>query len=284
MNLNRYYFFQLILATLTIFLLQALSGCAPPKSRLREKTRYYTPTPRNIQSSQVWSGFKNKHSRKNFPEKGFRLKGSINLSTPDKDRRMKFIFWGNYNYPLRIDLNSGLGSTFALWRITEKKWKAYFPSREIAYTHTDPTVGTAKLGLPLPFSFKKLAFILNGGWSQLIPRHYKSARYNTEKKCWEFFFKIQSKIQSLKLDKNGYPIEITGKSPFDWKISFNRYFKNKPKAKPQKLVLRLKNNTYRSVLRIQDEKSRKNYWSPELLDLRLPKNTEIISLKKEKHY
>lgn len=156
MDLNRYYFFQLILAILTIFLLQAFSGCAPPKSRLREKTRYYTPTPRNIQSSQVWSRFKNKHSRKNFPEKGFHLKGSINLSTPDKDKRMKFIFWGNYNYPLRIDLNSGLGSTFALWRITEKKWKAYFPSREIAYTHTDPTIGTAKLGFPYRFPLKSL--------------------------------------------------------------------------------------------------------------------------------
>ncbi len=264
--------YTLIIAQITL-VFSLFIGCS------LKKTKEFEPIPPKIGAEQIWSKFLDKQRFKRRNKKGFRIKGSIDISTPKQDSRMTYLFWGNYLYPLRIDLKAGLGTTYALWRITDNEYKAYFPSQETVYTHSDPVLGTVKLGFPLPFSFQKLAFILNGHWREIVPCKYSRTEYKKKLKCWKFIFNSrQGGIYSLKLDKNAYPIEITGKSPYPWKVALKNYFRQEKKAIPQKIILTI-NNNYKTSLRIKDIQSREKTWPTHSLKLKLPKDTAIVPLK-----
>ena len=272
---NKKSLFCIFIAVLSLFLLQFFVGCTT------SKTKDFLPTPPDIEDSNIWSKFKNKQSYKINNQKAFLVKGSMDISTPEENRRMNFTFWGNFSYPLRIDMQAGFGTTFALWRISEQKWKAYFPGQNTAYTHSDPVQGTARLGFPIPFSFKKLALILNGYWKEIIPDDYSKAKYITNRNCWEFYFQSHNIIHSLKLDKNAYPIEIKGKLPYNWTVSLKKYFQNKNQAIPRRLVLDI-NQKYQSTITIKDKESRTQNWPIQSLELNLPENTETMSLKQKR--
>ena len=208
---------------------------------------------------------------------GYSLKASLNLSTPQSKRRITLDMWGNYGLPLRIDLQAGLGTTFALWRVDAEGLLAYYPREHRAFVHRDSLEAAARLGLHLPFSVQEIARLLTGRWQGIVPGEFASAG-PLDATRWSYRFPEAAPVNRLILDNEGRMLRLEGEAPYAWSLECTHYERFDGHSLGQHFVLRTERKE-RSVLRIKKLDLKKEPWPVSSLQIELPPNTMFVPLR-----
>lgn len=197
-------------ALITAFVLGVVfTGCAPKKG------------PGALDAGQAqayWAAFA---TDSGDPAKSFSLSASLNVQSPQKSARLLLKFWGNLDRPLRLDLSSGMGQTYSMWREDSLGWLAVYPLSNQVFTHSDTRAALSKLGMPFPFGLKDLAAITAGRYSLILPSTYKSVKMTA--KGYQYALPASSPVAFVTLDFEGKPIHLTGRGIEPWTVELGDY-------------------------------------------------------------
>ena len=243
----------------------ALAGCAPKKG----------PGALDLGQAQAyWASFT---TDSGAPAKSFSLSASLNLQSPQKSARLLLKFWGDLDRPLRLDLSSGMGQTYSMWREDSLGWLAVYPLSNQAFTHSDTRAALAKLGMPFPFGLKDLAAITAGRYSLILPSTYKSVKMTD--KGYQFALSAPSPVAFVTLDFEGKPIHLTGRGVEPWTVELGDYTAVEPGRKPlaQKIQLTTPGGL-QAILRIKKLELSSTPMDAQSLELPLPPTARHIPL------
>jgi len=245
--------------------LLALVGCAP---RQQAGTPGEAPQPQALWSALMASGAQ---------AQSFTLSASLALQSPQKSARLLVRFWGNLERPLRLDLSSGMGQTFSLWREDSLGWLAVYPGANQAFTHTSTREALARLGMPFPFGMKELAAVSVGRFSLILPGSYTGVKKNPN--GFVYSFPASSPVASITLDFEGKPIHLTGRGVEPWNVELADFAP--PEAGRAPLAQRITLTTpggVQAVLRIKKLELGAEPMPPQSLELVLPPQARHIPL------
>lgn len=202
-----------------LLLVLALGGCGP-------KTGAGTAGGADAQA--LWRSFT---APGQSQAKSFTLSASLAVSSPGRSARLLVRFWGGMDGPLRLDLSTGMGQTFAMWREDSLGWLAVYPSSNQAFTHSDTKAALSRLGMPFPFSLKDLAAICSGRFQGIVPANYSSVKRTPS----GFVYSLPqgSALGSLTLDFAGNPIHLTGRGIEPWNVELADYAAPAEGTRPQ---------------------------------------------------
>jgi hypothetical protein len=240
-------------------------GCVPKKGAL---------SPAEGQEKALWAAFIAPAAEK---EKAFSLSASLNLQSPQKSARLLAKFWGNLERPLRLDLSTGLGQTFSLWREDELGWIAVYPLSNQAFTHADTKSGLSRLGMPFPFGLKDLAAIAAGRYGLILPAHYRSVKKTA--KGFEYLLAPPSAVASVTLDFEGKPIHLTGRGVEPWSVDLGDFapLESGRGLAAQKIELTTPGGV-KALLRVKKLELQPGPMDSKTLDLALPPGARHIPL------
>ncbi len=245
-------------------------SCAPKHPSPQEPGTHAHP-------DAVWQRF-----LQNFPKGGtspaFSLEASLHYLGAENKTRVILEFWGNLDYPLRLDLKTGLGSTLTMWREDANEFMAFVPDKESAYMHKDGRSGMAAFGVNLPFTLRQLGLLLNGRWQGFIPENYTTVRRKNGEGLL-FSFRRDSRDFWLLLDDNGIPKALRTPGQVIWDLDFSGSLADDgfPNL-PGKISMRCENGD-RAILIVKELKQRQTPWTERELDLQLPEDTRMYILK-----
>ncbi|MFO7717251.1 MAG: hypothetical protein R6Y91_01635 [Desulfohalobium sp.] len=240
--------------------LALLQACAPK-----------SPPPQEIDAApeKIWQRFQSTHNA-SAPSRDFWLKSSLNYSGEQGSHRIIFTLWGNLDHPLRMDLQAGIGTTFSLWREDASDWIAYYPSKELAYTHDNDRLGAQSLGLATPFDLQELALVLTGRLAAVVPQQYQSAS-SPSTEVTRFTFAPSADIQTLDITASGHAVNATGRSPRPWTLTFSDFPSTKS-AFARKVTLE-SGEQHKAIVHIKELRWREEKWDPDALRLEIPSDT-----------
>ncbi|WP_457571894.1 hypothetical protein [Desulfovulcanus sp.] len=235
-------------------------GCTPKK-----------PAPEQSPSA-LWSRFWRNQTQNIL---SFKIKTSINYSSARHKNRILATMWGNLNYPIRMNIEAGIGQTISLWREDMHLWQAYFPTQKTLYIHPDGQKGATALGYPTPFNLKELAMILLGHYRSIVPDQFDKVELKNG--LWVFSFDSRSKVKKLALSELARPVFLTGDK---WQAKLNQYIQEQNNVYAQKIILLLPRSE-QAVIRIKSVQIKKILWEDQQLALNLPEDTIYIRMKDE---
>jgi hypothetical protein len=229
------------------------------------------------QAQAFWAGFAADSGEQ---PKSFTLSASLSVQSPQKSARLLVKFWGNLDRPLRLDLSTGMGQTFSLWREDSLGWIAVYPLSNQAFTHSDTKAALAKLGMPFPFGLKDLAALAAGRYGLLFPQSYKSVKKSA--KGFEYTLPASSPIASVTLDFEGKPIHLTGRGIEPWTVAMGDFTpaEHGRKALAQKIQLTTSGGL-QAVFRVKKLELSPSPMEADLLDLPLPPKAKHVLLDRE---
>ena len=243
--------------TIILLFLILFLGCAPQK-----RTTEISP-------SALWSRFWNNQTQNIL---AFKIKTSINYSSVRHKNRILATIWGNLNYPIRMNLEAGIGQTVSLWREDKHLWQAYFPAQKTLYFHTDGQKGASALGYPIPFNLKELAMILLGYYKDIITDRFD--KIELKDKLWIFSFDLRSKVKKIVLNEQARPVFISGDK---WQAKFSQYVQSSIYY-AKKIILHLPGSE-QAIIRVKSLQINKTPWKMQQLALNLPEDTIYIRMK-----
>lgn len=257
-------------ATLCALLLATLplAGCAPKTGA--------PGAPDASQAQAMWTSFVSEPGEK---PAAFSMNASLSIQSPQKSARLLVKFWGNLERPLRLDLSTGMGQSFSLWREDSLGWLAVYPLSNQAFTHPDTKAGLSRLGMPFPFTLKDLASISSGRFGLILPSSYKSVKKTA--KGYEFALAPSSTVGSVTLDFEGKPIHLTGRGIEPWVVELGDFAA--PEAGRPPLAQRLTLTTPGGLQVILRTKKIELFAAPmdlSTLELPLPPQARHIPLNK----
>lgn len=230
------------------------AGCAPQKS------------PRQLQQDTLWALFLQQQA--DLPmTREFAIRASINYSSSRQKHRVIMRLYGNLTYPIRMDLEAGIGRTISIWREDASSWQAYLPEENRLYLARDGKTGARSIGFPTPFDLKELAQVLQGNILSVLPPNPVSAM--SQDGGQYLFFPASNRIAKILLDAQARVVEIYGKN--GWTVHFD-YQESSPYS--QKVIITMENDT-QATLRIKSVASRTFDTD---LAISLEEHTEIIHL------
>lgn len=247
-----------------------LGGCAPKIPPLPE----VPPQP----ASRTWEQFRARIEDQTFSQ-GFSISSSVHLISPSRQDRITFQAWGNYDLPIRLDLKAGLGTTFSMWRVAKEQWLAYYPGQDKAFAHPDSRIGAARLGFRAPFDLQELTFIFSDHWRMILPQQYSSSSYDPEF-GWCFDFGPEQKVSTVCISPELKVTRLTGTWPSDWTMRLENHTVQAGHRIPGKVLLQA-GPSQKAIVHIKGVEFRK-LWPDKALNLKLPEETELIFLSKEK--
>ncbi|WP_243363592.1 hypothetical protein [Fundidesulfovibrio terrae] len=245
--------------------LAAFTGCAPTGGKAGFDAG---------QAQALWASFA--ASSADAPQ-SFSLSASLSIQSPQKSARLLVKFWGNLERPLRLDLSSGMGQTFAMWREDSLGWLAVYPLSSQAFTHKDTKAALGRLGMPIPLNLKELAALSAGRYSTLLPAAFKSVRKTST--GYEYTFGATSVFSSVTLDFEGKPIHIVGKGVEPWSVDLGDFAAAESGRKP--LAQRIQLTTpggLQVVLRVKKLELSPEAMTDSSLELPLPPQARHIPL------
>lgn len=267
-------FWVAALVCLTLY----LGGCQPKGAPLKPQ-----PSQSSQEAAAIWSAFlksSGSEASNGGAVKAFSLNASLNYSGPKGSNRVVVHFWGDLNYPMRLDLRSQFGGTYAYWREDIDGFTAYMPDQETAYLHKDGRLGMAAFGVSIPFSLKELGLVLNGEWAELFPETYSSAR-KVKEQGYSFGFLQDGKTYSLLLSPEGRPLSMTTPGPKPWTLTFSGQVEGvRQGAIPQRIKM-VRQSGEKAVMFIKKLDQKQKKWAPASLELELPPETQIMILGNE---
>ncbi len=240
-----------------LLLLLNLHGC----------TKQIPPPHEGINAPRAWTLFR---EGKNFLP-AFKVKTSISYTDERQSRRVVLTAWGNFDYPIRADLQAGIGANLIFWREDSLHRLAFYPSENTAITLS--TQGsTLSPGLDIPFSFQELAAVLTASWDGITPPEYQRAE-RAAQGGWRYFLDDE-RIRSVVLDQSGRPLIIQGGTGISWEIHFDRWTEaDMGRAVPQKLTLTLETGE-RVVLYVKTTELYDSPWDRNSTSLPLPEDVQ----------
>jgi hypothetical protein len=125
--------------------------------------------------------------------------------------------FGRLDYPIRMDLEAGIGRTISLWREETDIWQAYFPAENKMYTSSDARFGVQSLGFPCPFDLSELSLVLQGKLAAILPD--KPVREQLQDTESRIFFAQPARIKSIRVDHLGRVLELVGSR--GWRVVFD---------------------------------------------------------------
>lgn len=209
---------------------------------------------------------------------GFSASASLNYAGPQAKSRVSVSFWGNLNYPLRLDLRAGLGSTVALWREDMGEFMAYLPDKQTAYVHQDGRLGMAAFGINLPFTLRELALLICGRFAELMPEHYLTVR-RTNEGLYLFTVATGGRRFSVELTAAGVPVGMRTHESDPWSMEFSGSLEDQGlPSLPQKIRMQ-RSSGERAIVFIKELELKNEPWPVDALTLELPPETRVLLLK-----
>ena len=181
-----------------------LSACAPKR-----------PLPRPA-GTDLWQKFQ-RHQASLTPLHSFSIRASINYTSTTQKHRVIMRLYGTLEYPIRMDLQAGIGRTISIWREDASRWQGYFPEENRIYLARDGKTGARCLGFPTPFDLRELALILQGDITSVLTPDLIPERVDGQGRY--FHFSPDSRISGILLDENGRTRELYGKK--GWRVGFD---------------------------------------------------------------
>ena len=208
----------------------------------------------------------------------FNLSAAMHYSGPKDKGRIIIQFWGNLAYPLRLDLQTGLGQTLSYWREDANGFTAYLPDKHSAYLHKDGRLGMAAFGIQLPFTLKQMALLLNGAWSELTPEHYTTVR-PVKDKGYLYHFTAFDQTYSMIIDLTGKPLEMRTPGPEPWHVAFSGVMELPGLEKLPKKITMTQTTNQKAVLVLKKLQQTPQPYPEDKLELELPPDTDIFLLE-----
>ncbi len=208
----------------------------------------------------------------------FSLSAAMHYSGPKDKGRIVIQFWGNLDYPLRLDLQTGLGQTLSYWREDSTGFTAYLPDKHAAYLHKDGRLGMAAFGIQLPFTLKQMALLLNGAWSELAPAHYTTVR-PVKDKGYLYEFTAFGQRYTLIIDPAGRPLDMRTPGPESWHVTFGGALDLPGLEKLPKKITMTRTADQKAVLVLKKLQQSPNPYAKDKLELELPPDTDIFLLE-----
>jgi hypothetical protein len=238
-----------------LFLLLAIQVSCAPKSRLE------TP-----EAPSFWITFQ-RQQKTLKPLEDFSIKTSINYSSREHRHRMIMRLFGSLDYPIRMDLEAGIGRTISMWREDATIWQAYFPEEKKMYTAADAKFGVQSLGFPCPFDLRELSLVMQGKLSTILPE--QPVREKLQKTGGRIFFAPSDRMASLLVDSRGRALELVGNE--GWRVVFD--YQN-ASLYNQKISMIMDDST-RAVIRVKSIGP--GHFTTDLA-IELPDDTETIAI------
>lgn len=226
--------------------------------------------PKRVQA--VWNRFHELAAGSCVPLDFF-ARGSINYTSRERSSRLLFSFWGHTHFPVRMDLQAGVGAMLAHWREDESGWVGYHPGSQEAFASLDSRVGAASLGLAMPLRLNAFAKIITGCWSTVVPAEYMSAK--GVQNGIEYLVVHQGNTATLTLSLDGRPKSLQLNDPQGWMVAVEEWLVDKPLS-PRRLRLAQDDNV--AVVRLQRLEVVSPPWPKEDLVLDLPPGTTLRHL------
>uniref|UniRef100_A0A7C4EJD6 DUF4292 domain-containing protein n=1 Tax=Fundidesulfovibrio putealis TaxID=270496 RepID=A0A7C4EJD6_9BACT len=251
--------------TLLLILACLACACQPKHPRVGEDKG---------QPEALWSAFL---AQAVEPPASFTLSASLSLQSPQRSARLLARFWGNLDRPLRLDLSTGMGQIFAMWREDAQGWLAVYPHANQVFTHPDTRQGLSRLGMPLPFGLRDLAGLCAGRLPAMVPAKYASVKKTP--KGFQYSLAQPSPIAALTLDTEGKPIHLTGRGVEPWSVELDDFAPAQPGGPP--LAQRVSLTTpggIQAVLRVKKIELGAQPMDPKTLELAVPPQARRIPL------
>jgi len=224
----------------------------------------------------LWQSFQD--ARRHAADAGPALsaRASLQYNGPKRKSRVLLKLWGDLGYPLRLDMEAGIGASIAFLREDDAGWIAYFPRSGEAVVSPDPRRGLWSLGVDAPLSLADLAGLVAGTYQGLAPDRYDSAE-PTGDGGWTYAFQESGPVSRMTLDALARPVSMAGRwADGPWEMTLTAYDDgDTPGRMARKMTLERPPDT-RVIIRIKEHEQRLASWPPEAMTLELPSGTRII--------
>lgn len=227
--------------------------------------------PKRLES--VWNLFQETYAS-SCSARDFSARGSVSYTSGERSSRVLFYFWGRTQFPVRMDLQAGVGTMLAHWREDEQGWIGYHPSTSEAFIASDSRLGAATLGLTMPLRLDALAQILIGCWGRVIPQDYVAASFTGR----HFDYSLEGEPLGgvareivLSLSADGRPKVLRREGPGGWEVVIEEWFDERLPLSPRKLRLTQGENV--ALVRLQRLDFTSVSWQESDLFLDLPPGT-----------
>lgn len=248
-------------------LIMALAACGPKAGSLK-------PGAPKAAAHELWQSFTVPSGEE---VRSFTLSASLSVVSPQKSARLLAKFWGDLERPLRLDLSTGMGQTFAMWREDSLGWLAVYPLSNQAFTHPDTKAALSRLGMPFPFGMKELAAISCGRWGLILPGKYSSARKTP--KGFQYSLGLSSPVESVTLDFAGNPIHLTGRGVAPWTVDLDDFSPPESGGRPLARKITVTSpGGIQAILRIKKLELKPAAMAGQGLELALPPGARHIPL------
>lgn len=219
--------------------------------------------------SIVWSLFQASFVQTCRPE-DFSLRASVNFSAPDRHSRFIVSMWGRTDFPIRLDVQAGVGAMLVHWREDRGDWLGFIPASGEAYVADTVQEGAWTTGLFMPVRLDALAQLLLGCWQNLVPSEYEAVRLVDD--TLEFSVTGQSTPLTLALSFNGKPVSISGPEHGGWTVSVDQW-ESDVASRPRRLSLVQGDQS--AMIRVQRLETSVRPWQDEDLRLDVPPGSTV---------
>ncbi len=219
--------------------------------------------------SAVWSLFQASFVQGCRPE-DFSLRTSVNFSGLDRDSRFIVAMWGRTDFPIRLDVQAGVGAMLAHWREDRRGWLGYTPASREAFVADTVQQGAHMTGLFMPVRLDTLAQLFLGCWRSLVPSEYEAVRLIDD--TLEFLTVRNSTPLTLVLAFDGRPKSVSGPDHGGWTVSVDQWERDAP-SRPRRISLAQGEQS--AVIRVQRMETSIEPWRNEDLRLDVPPGTTI---------
>lgn len=219
---------------------------------------------------------------------------SFRLKTPIEGFMLGAYVWSNgrskSHHPLRLDLQSSVGSTVAKMKEESDHFLLYDLKNNLAIISKDPQEALATIGLPLPFSLADISMLLNGRYLDFFTggdntRPELSA--TTEEQRSVFKLASGQRKGYLSLNSRGYPVEWWSddeKKGWQMSISYQDVAalvaNVTPLPGPSRLSLSHPDG-YSISINVKSLKKFPTPFTPAQLELLIPSSAEVRELTKQ---
>lgn len=200
----------------------------------------------------------------------FSLRASVNHFSPDRDARFIVSMWGRTDFPIRMNIQAGVGAMLAYWREDRHEWLGYLPSAQEAYLSDSVTNGARMTGLFMPMRLDTLARLLLGCWGSIVPAGYESAR--SVDSTLEYTVLKDSQPLILTLSPDGRPLSVRTPEEHGWTMRIDQW-QEEDRPAPQRVTLLQGDHT--AVIRVQRIEVDIVPWGDAELRLDVPPGTTV---------
>lgn len=201
---------------LLLALLVALTGCPGVQYADRDE-----------ELGQVsWENMQNLNVKAKSQSGPYNASLSFRLKTPEDSFMLGAYVWSNgrinSHHPLRLDLQSSVGSSVAKLKEESDHFLLYDITNNVAIISRDPQAPLAAIGLPMPFTLGDLSLLLSGRYLDFFnggDNTRPELEYTTVDQLSTFRIPSGARQGHLTLNARGYPVSWESDGEKAWSLT-----------------------------------------------------------------